>query len=150
VKQRGFTLLEVMVATVIMGIAVVGLLSAISTSLRNAARLTDYDRAVLLGRAKMDALLADSHLPTLSILQGPFDPALMGGKEVGWRARLAIFEAPRAVAPGIPILERVELEIWWMAGPNRRTYTLEAFRRRRLRLNEAPRGGIAPPLEGAP
>ena len=33
-NQRGFTLLEVMVATVIMGIAIVGLLSGISQSLR--------------------------------------------------------------------------------------------------------------------
>ena len=56
--RRGFTLLEVMVATTIMGIAVVTLLSALSTSVRNATRLTDYDRAVLLARAKMDALLA--------------------------------------------------------------------------------------------
>ena len=149
-KRRGFTLLEVMVATVIMGIAVVGLLSGISTSLRNAARLTDYDRAVLLGRAKMDALLADSHLPTMDILQGPFDPALMGGAEAGWRARLAIFETPRSVGPGVPVLERVELEIWWLSGPNRRTYTLEAFRRRPLRINESPRGIIAPPLAGTP
>jgi general secretion pathway protein I len=150
VKERGFTLLEVMVATVIMGIAVVGLLAGISTSLRNAARLTDYDRAVLLGRAKMDSLLTDSHLPTMEILYGPFDPALMGGAEAGWRARLAIFEAPPAGGPGTPILERVELEIWWMSGPNRRTYMLEAYRRRPLRINESRQGIIAPPLEVGP
>jgi prepilin-type N-terminal cleavage/methylation domain-containing protein len=39
-KRAGFTLLEMMVATVIMGIAVVGLLSGISSSMRNAAKLT--------------------------------------------------------------------------------------------------------------
>src|SRR5205814_2063081 len=62
-SRRGFTLLEVLVATTIMGVAVVTLLSALSTSVRNATRLTDYDRAALLARAKMDALLVDPALP---------------------------------------------------------------------------------------
>jgi len=56
-QEDGFTLLEVLVATLVMAIAVAGLMSAISSSLRNAVRLTDHDRAVLLGRQKMDELL---------------------------------------------------------------------------------------------
>jgi general secretion pathway protein I len=135
-RQRGFTLLEVLVATLIMGLAVVGLLSSISTSMRNAARLADYDRVVLLARAEMDALLLNRSLPELAILQGSFDPALAGGRESGWRARVTPFEMPPGRGVGTPVLERVELEVWWMAGDTRRTFTLDAFRRKQLRPDD--------------
>ena len=132
-KERGFTLLEVLVATLIMGLAVVGLLSAISTSMRNAARLTDYDRVAMVARSQMDALLTKRYLPQGSILEGRYAPAQMGGMEAGWRARVSPFEMPANRGPGTAILERIELEIWWMAGDKRRLFTLDAFRRKRLR-----------------
>jgi general secretion pathway protein I len=129
VKRRGFTLLEVMVATLIMGIAVTGLLSALSASLRNAARLTNYDRAALLGRQKMDELLVAKPLPRNAVLEGTWDTGVTAGEQMGWRARLTSFEMPPQAAPGTPILDRIELEIWWMSADQRRTFTLEGFRR---------------------
>jgi general secretion pathway protein I len=143
-RQRGFTLLEVLVATLIMGVAVVGLLSAISTSMRNAARLANYDRVTLLSRAQMDALLMNRSLPPFSILEGRFDPALVGGMQAGWRGRVTPFEMPANRAPGAAILERIELEVWWMAGDNRRTFTLDAFRRKRLRPGDLAAIGKQP------
>ncbi len=135
-RERGFTLLEVLVATLIMGLAVVGLLSAISTSMRNAARLADHERVALLARAQMDALLMNRRLPQFSVLEGGFDPALAGGVQAGWRARVSPFEMPANREPGTAILERIELEVWWMAGDNRRTFTLDAFRRKKLRADD--------------
>jgi len=129
VRRRGFTLLEVMVATLIMGIAVAGLLSALSTSLRNASRLTDYDRAALLGRQKMDELLLAKPLPHNSVLEGTWDNGVTAAVPMGWRARMTTFEMPPRAAPGTPVLDRVELEIWWMNGEQRRTFTLDGFRR---------------------
>src|SRR5215471_8150923 len=112
-NQRGFTLLEVMVATLIMGVAVVGLMSSISQSLRNADRVTDYDRAALLARSKMDDLLLNYQLPKLTEISGAFEPVLLGGREGGWRARIVPFEMPPRPGPGAQILERVQLQIWW-------------------------------------
>lgn len=131
-RERGFTLLEVLVATLIMGLAVVGLLSNISVSLHNAARVVTYDRVVLLARAQMDALLLNSNLRPYAVLQGDFDPALAGGREAGWRARSTPFEM-RGRGAGAWMLERIELEIWWVDGAERRTFTLDAFRRKQLR-----------------
>ena len=138
--QSGFTLLEVLVATLVMSIAVVGLLSAISTSLRNASGLTDHDRATLLARQKMDELLLDKSAPRLNYFEGSWPPEVTAGKFMGWRARIAPFEMYPEPAPiGAPILERVELEIWWMNGEDRRAFNLEGFRRSTLTPEEAGR-----------
>jgi general secretion pathway protein I len=128
-RRRGFTLLEVMVATTVMGIAVVTLMSGLSTSVRNASRLTDYDRVALLARAKMDALLVDPTLPLASLMEESLDPGLLGGARGGWRAQVTPFESTPSAAPGALGLDRVQLEIWWISGAQRRSFSLEAFRR---------------------
>jgi general secretion pathway protein I len=138
-RSRGFTLLEMLVATLIMGIAVVGLLSNISASLRNASRLTDYDRAAVLARQKMDELLLDQRLPLGMPLESSFDRAVTGGVEAGWRAQVTPFEALPDAGPGSDVLQRIELEIWWTNGGKRRTMNLEGFRRAKLTAREPAR-----------
>jgi general secretion pathway protein I len=139
-NTRGFTLLEMLVATVIMGVAVVALLGNISTSMRHATDLTEYDRAALLARRTMDQLLLDPRLPGLTPFGAEYDPGLTGGVPSGWNARLTVFQGPPHPALGASALERLELEIWWMRGRERRNVILEGFRRSML-----PRGGAAAP-----
>jgi prepilin-type N-terminal cleavage/methylation domain-containing protein len=135
-SNSGFTLLEMIVATTIMGIAVVGLLIGISGATRNAARLRDYDRVVQLARLRMNELLLDERLPRNTEIAGLFDPALAGGLNTGWRARVTLAEASPAPAPGDFALDRIQLEIWWMAGQQRRTFALDSYRRRTLRAED--------------
>lgn len=112
-----------------MAIAVAGLMGAISTSLRNAARLTDHDRAVLLAHQKMDELMLATGLEKGAAFQGTWGPEVTGGLDMGWIARLTPFEIPQNRAMGTPFVERVELEIWWMSGAQRRTFRLEGYHR---------------------
>jgi general secretion pathway protein I len=133
-RKAGFTLLEVLVATVIMAVAVAGLLGNLSTSLRNASRLTEADRIAIAARRVMDELLTAPALPRLAPVSGRFDEAT--GIEGGWRARVAQFEAQPNAGPGAHVLDRIELEIWWMSGGERRTFALEAFRPYVLRVED--------------
>jgi general secretion pathway protein I len=142
--KRGFTLLELLVATAIMAVAIAGVMSALSTSMRNASRLTDTDRAALLARRKMEELLAERTLPRNMVLQGIWDPALTNGVQSGWRAQVRVFEAPGGPTPGTPVLDRIELEVWSDSGNGRRTFTLEAFRRSILTAQDVAAGALLP------
>jgi general secretion pathway protein I len=134
--RKGFTLLEVLVATLIMGIAISGILSGLAGAARNTSRLTDHDRATLLAKQKMDELLADRNAPRNQDLAGDFDALTVGGEHAGWHARVTPFEALPGTGPGAIGVDRVELEIWWMDGAVRRTFALEAFRRNRLQKGD--------------
>jgi general secretion pathway protein I len=128
-RRAGFTLLEVLVATVIMGIAVTGLIVGLSQSVKNASRLSEYERAVMMARTKMNDLLLDADLPFDGSVQGVFAPDQSGGVGSGWRAMTRPFETPPNAGPGTVILQQISLEIWWQpASGNRRTMQLETYR----------------------
>ena len=137
-SERGFTLLEMIVATVILAVAIMGLLAGISGALRNAARLTAYDRVVELARLQMNSLLVDSRVSNGQVLSGGFDSSQTGGVPAGWQARVSPVEGPPNPGAGTAVLQRVEHEIWWMSGRERRTFTLDAYRPHTLRQGEAP------------
>jgi hypothetical protein len=127
-----------MVATLIMSVAVVALLSNLTTSLRNAARITDYDRAALLARHKMDELLLLPRFPLGQVLEGGFDPSQTPGIQGSWRAHARLFEAPPGAAPGTEVLARVELTIQFQSGSQTKTLLLEGFRRHTLSPEDRP------------
>jgi len=129
--KRGFTLLEMLVASTIMAVAVVGLMAGLSGATRNASRLRDYDRVVELARLRMNDILADDR--ARGTLGGAFPPELVGGLRAGWGAVITkVQEAPDPV-PGNFALDRVQLEVWWMAGDLRRSFVLEGYRHRIIR-----------------
>ncbi len=131
-KRDGFTLLEVLVATLLMGIAITGLLSTLRVSLNNANRQTETERGIALARRQMDELLATRWLAKNRQLEGHFDPATTGGVEAGWQAVVTFFEwagMPEQQAPGGGrVMERIHLQVWWMEGHTRRQLELESYR----------------------
>jgi prepilin-type N-terminal cleavage/methylation domain-containing protein len=70
--RRGFTLVEVIIALVILGIGLVGVIQLFPMGLRSCARAENGTRAAILAQQIMEALKADSHdLPII-----PGDPKL--------------------------------------------------------------------------
>ncbi|MBM3734794.1 MAG: prepilin-type N-terminal cleavage/methylation domain-containing protein [Acidobacteria bacterium] len=124
--RGGFTLLEVLVATTIMAIAVGTILAALSASVRNAGRLVDSDRAAVLARRTMDALLT-TPIPHGQVIEGRFELS-EAGMPSGWRARVELFETVPGQPPAKVGIERLLVEIWWTRGSGRRTMTVEGYR----------------------
>ena len=129
--RRGFTLLEVLVATAIMALAVTAALSALRVSMRNADRQLELDRAASLAGRKMDQLLAERVVyPPGQNFGGDFPPLYTGGIEAGWTARVTPWDAP-VIPPTSRTegLERIQVEVWWNSSGVRKTMTVEGFRR---------------------
>ncbi len=131
-RSRGFTLIEMIVATALMGIAVVGLLSLLSATLANAARVKQYDQAAMLARTKMNELLALSPLPLGQALTGQWN------ESTGWQAQAGVFERPPNAGSGMMQLVRVELDVWWMDNKERKSIRLEGYRRETIPQEQRP------------
>ena len=131
-NQSGFSLLEMIVATALTGLTVVGLLSLTSQSLSNSARIREYDRAAMLARAQMDELLTVDPPALNQPLEGAIDPL------TGWQARITPVEVDFNAAAGGTMLTRVDLTIWWQSDGRRKTFPLEGYRRVRIDPTTAP------------
>ena len=102
-SEQGFTLLEVLVATMVLGIAVVVLLQLFSGALDQARRADDYTRAVSHARAKMEELLLDP--PGVALMErGDFDDGYRWAWEV-----LPDTDAPVETLGVQPVMIRVTI-----------------------------------------
>ena len=127
-RQRGFTLLEVLVATTIMALTIVGLVSLLASTARNAARLTDYDRATILAKRRMDELLVDRTVPRFVPIEGMWTAEVTGSQPVGWKAIIKPYDYPPTYFAGTAVLDRIELSVAWKSGAQLRTFTVDGYR----------------------
>lgn len=119
-----------LVATVILGVAVASLLGGLSDSLKNAGRLSSYDKATIGARQKMEEILADPLFPRFVEMSGPLAPGIT------WRARMTPFDAPQQAGPGVAVVDRLELEALWRSGNQQKSIRLEGYRRGYLGPND--------------
>ena len=118
-SQKGFTLLEVLVATAIMGMAVAALLSLLSGSLGNLQRLEAPEQALLLGQSQLNELLAPAAEASNGAGAGmPLGQRIAGrwDEQFRWEAIATRHRSSPEPAPGETILVRIALDIFWGSG----------------------------------
>lgn len=125
-SAAGFSLLEMIVATTVLSLAIVGLLGLLRASLANAARVREYDRAAMLARSTMTELLATDPLPVPATLSGRYDD------KSGWNARTRAAEMPITARTGGVMVAQVKLTVWWNSEGRRKTAVFDGFRRVRI------------------
>src|SRR5580700_1991041 len=134
--DSGFTLLEALVASLIMAIAISALLVNLHTSLRNVERLSSNDRASVFAQHKMDELLSDPTLGVLAHVSGPYLSDAADPLQSGWSARVRPFEYPPNLTSAVSLLEEIHLEVWWPRGGEKKTFALNGYRAATLTQDE--------------
>jgi type II secretory pathway pseudopilin PulG len=124
-----------MVATFIMAVAITGLVSNLSGSLRNASRLGAYDRAAILAKRQMDELQLNRMVPRWIPIEGGWSAQATGSVPMKWRAIITPFDVPPGAGANEVVLDRIQLRIEW----ENKSFTLEGFRRGYLTGPDAER-----------
>lgn len=144
--QRGFTLLEVLVAMVLIGFGLAIAFTAISGTARLDDKITGHTAAMALAQAKLDEALSS---PTFSVADDAVDQGY-AGTDFGYRIHLRPVEVlTRAQQERIPgfrqKLEEVEVEVFWGPKGSQQVYRLSSYR-----LAPPPPGERAAAGGGAP
>ena len=124
-RPNGFSLLEMAFATLLLGMAVSGLVALTADSLRAVRSAREYGRAAEAARNSMNDILVRSPLPVGRELRGTQD---------GLYSWTVVAEPAEGIGDqgGAEGLLRIRMRLWWESGGERRTMALEAYRRRRL------------------
>ncbi len=125
-RARGFTLLELLVAFVILSVAVATLLHAFGQSLRNTALAEDYTLATLHAQSLLAQVGVEPPL-TEGVYEGAFDP------QFAWQVTIERYVDPEAPADietlGFAVnLYQVEVRVSWADGSQIRQIELQTLR----------------------
>jgi general secretion pathway protein I len=122
-SRRGFTLIEVMVASAVLGIAATALFSLLSRSLSNIRTVEDLHHYQLAGQDVMNRVLLLSTLPPGGRFEGTLEPA-----DTRWSV---------TVHPWIPenfeekppnAVVKIDVEVFWPGRAGERSVRLETVR----------------------
>lgn len=109
-SKAGFTLVEVLVALAIVGVALTALLQMQLVSISMTDRSARVTRAALLLQALTDETLAGP-LPDVGVREGSFDDE--AGRGMAWRVAVDEARVPALDQEGIDTLREVRVTVFW-------------------------------------
>ena len=100
--ERGFTLLEVMVATAILGVGLTAVVTGVAMAVRSVALAVGYEQARLLGETQLALFLAERPVRSAQRTgnEGNMSWRVSGEAEPGQEGLLRIAAEVRFYAPG--------------------------------------------------
>jgi len=119
-SRHGFTLLEVLVATAILGIAIAVVLQLFSANLRALAVSEEYVSATKLAEVKMREVLDDAALAETSFSETTGD---------GYRIDVSVVSTLEERTENLPVkLLEVSMTVYWREGIKERSLSLRTLK----------------------
>ncbi len=119
-SERGFSLLEVLVAFTILALAVATILSLFASGLRNTAVAADYARALTLAESRLARVQGRG----VTRLESGANEGSMG--EFTWHTRIYPYDASGS-HPNRTRLYQIDVTVQWGEGERRRTVQLSTL-----------------------
>lgn len=150
--QDGFTLLEVLVAIVLLGFSYAGILNALSQGLKLARAAADQENAIVLAQSLLEENRA---LPKAEIVGSDRRDAF-GGTQYGYKVEVRdvplFADVPADKLKPTFELKQISVDVYWGEREPKRHYRLSTFQTVPLsaeeaaaKANEPAKPGTAPP-----
>jgi general secretion pathway protein I len=122
ISNRGFTLIEILVAISVLSIALVVILQLISGGLRS-GRLSDaYAKGIFHAREKMEEILLGTEF-TEGVSEGEFEDAYR------WRSEIVREEQPEEEAKKLPFdAYHIRVDIFWDEGEREKNFGIATMK----------------------
>lgn len=121
---RGFSLLEMIAAIMLLAIAFAALMEVAGGSIRLSQKASDYTQAALWARSKLDSSFVLDPLQT-GVTQGNFD------NRYRWRMQVTPWAVPNTAPPGTPYafrMYKLDLDVIWGSAPFEHTARFSTLR----------------------
>ena len=118
--QRGFTLLEILIAMALLGISITVLTQLFSANLRNISSSQQYVPALAVAEAIMSEILASD----------PLEETLKNYlADDGYKVEIAVSEALKDRTQNLPVkLMEIDLTLRWTIDQKEKTFHLKTYR----------------------